>query len=172
MLERSDKLNNQAILFAADGAFNEAIACFKRAITIDNSNHLLWFNLGVTYRDCGQLEKAVHALETATKIAPDNEEILETLATLNLALKKYEETRSICNNALKQNPYSSHFWNLLGVIEFQTENYMEAAEFFEQAVFYNPYYLDGLYNLKDTYTMIQNKKGEEECAKRINELEK
>ena len=55
MLERSDTLNNQAILLASDGAYNEAIACFKRAIVIDKENYLLWFNLGVTYRDAGNL---------------------------------------------------------------------------------------------------------------------
>ena len=35
MQERADRLNNQAITFASDGAFTEAIACFKRAITLD-----------------------------------------------------------------------------------------------------------------------------------------
>lgn len=172
MLERSDKLNNQAIMLASDGAFNEAIACFKRAITIDNSNYLLWFNLGVTYRDSGDLEQACYALETAAKISPENEEVLETLATINLALRNFDKVRSICKRALHANQCSSHFWNLLGVVEFQTENYQVAADFFEQAVCFNPYYLDGLYNLKDTYYMLKNKHGEEECQKKIAELEK
>ena len=63
MLERSDTLNNQAIILASDGAYTEAIACFKRAIVIDKNNYLLWFNLGVTYRDAGKLEEAENALE-------------------------------------------------------------------------------------------------------------
>lgn len=172
MLERSDKLNNQAIMLASDGAFNEAIACFKRAITIDNSNYLLWFNLGVTYRDSGNLEQACNALEAAAKIAPENEEVLETLATINLALRNFDKVQALCKRALQKNHCASHFWNLLGVIEFQSENYQEAAEFFEQAVYYNPYYLDGLYNLKDTYYMLKNANGEEECQKKITELEK
>ena len=65
MIERSDTLNNQAILLASDGAYNEAIACFKRAIVIDKENYLLWFNLGVTYRDAGKLQDAENSLETA-----------------------------------------------------------------------------------------------------------
>lgn len=172
MLERSDKLNNQAILLASDGAFSEAIACFKRAITIDNNNYLLWFNLGVTYRDAGELVKACEALKVAALIETENEEVLETLASLYLALKDYKMVRTTCETALCINPYGSHFWNLLGVVEFQTENYMKAAEFFEQAVHYNPYYADGLYNLKDTYYMLKNKNGELECAKKLAELQK
>ena len=65
----------------------------------------------------------------------------------------------------------AHIWNLLGVVEFQSENYTKASEYFEQAVYINPYYLDALYNLKDTYSMLQNKKGEIECERQIKELE-
>ena len=69
MIERADTLNNQAILLASDGAYSEAIACFKRAIVIDKNNYLLWFNLGVTYRDAGNLVDAENSLETAYRIA-------------------------------------------------------------------------------------------------------
>lgn len=172
MLERSDKLNNQAIMFASDGAYDEAIACFKRAITIDNQNYLLWFNLGVTYRDWGKLKEAANALKISSEIAPDNLEVQETYASLNLALKEYNKVREICTTILHNTPSANHFWNLLGVIEFQNENYMEAAEFFEQAVFLNPYYEDALYNLKDTYYMLKNKKGEAECEKKLKEMGK
>ena len=88
MLERSDSLNNQAILLASDGAYNEAIACFKRAIIIDKENYLLWFNLGVTYRDAGNLTEAENALETAYRMAPEKEDVAETFATICLMQKK------------------------------------------------------------------------------------
>ena len=43
MTERADKLNNHAIILAADGEYTEAIACFKRAIIIQRDNYLLWY---------------------------------------------------------------------------------------------------------------------------------
>ena len=55
MTENPDVLNTQAIDLAAKGDYDEAIACFKRAIYMENSNHLLWYNLGITYRDSGNL---------------------------------------------------------------------------------------------------------------------
>ena len=78
MTENPDKLNNQAILLASDGAYNEAIACFKRALVIQKENYLLWFNLGVTYRDAGELHDAKRALAMAYQIAPDKPDVAET----------------------------------------------------------------------------------------------
>lgn len=172
MQERADRLNNQAITFASDGAFTEAIACFKRAITLDKDNYLLWYNLGLTYRDCGKLKDACDCLEIAANYSPDNLDVKETLATLYLSLGKAENVKSICMEMLDSNPSAAHFWNLLGVVEFQAENYEKAADFFEHAVFFNPYYLDALYNLTDTYTTLGNHKGKIECEKKILQIKK
>ena len=172
MLERSDTLNNQAILLASDGAYNEAIACFKRAIVIDKENYLLWFNLGVTYRDAGNLEDAENALETAYRIAPEKEDVAETYATICLMQKKIHKVQQICMDALDINPLNSHMWNLMGVTAFQSEEFDEASTYFEQAVSITPYYLDALYNLRDTYSTLNNPKGEAACDARIREIEK
>ena len=172
MIERADTLNNQAIILASDGAYTEAIACFKRAIVIDKENYLLWFNLGVTYRDAGNLSDAENALEMAFHIAPEKEDVGETYATICLMQKKFSKVQQICMETLDFNPINPHLWNLLGVTEFQQENYTEASNFFEQAVSINPYYMDALYNLRDTYSVLQNHKGEAACDARIKELEK
>lgn len=172
MIERADTLNNQAILLASDGAYSEAIACFKRAIVIDKNNYLLWFNLGVTYRDAGNLVNAENSLETAYRIAPEKDDVAETYATICLMQKKLSKVQQICIDGLDLNPLNSHLWNLLGVTEFQSENYEEASSYFEQAVSINPYYLDALYNLRDTYSVLDNRKGEAACNVRIKELGK
>ena len=65
MLENCEKLNNQAINLASKGNFEEAIACLKRAITIEKENYLLWYNLGITYRDAGDLYNAKVSVEKA-----------------------------------------------------------------------------------------------------------
>lgn len=172
MTEQIDKLNNQAIQLAAKGQYEESIACLKRAITIDKNNYLLWFNLGVTYRDAGMLEEAEFALKASYTLEPMNEDVIETYATICLNLKKYDKATDICQEGLDINPLFYHLWNILGVVEFQNKNYSNAAEYFEQAVSIYPYYLDALYNLKDTYAELKNKKGQHECQLKINELEK
>lgn len=170
MIEKPETLNNQAIQLAADGSYNEAIACFKRAIVIEKDNYLLWYNLGVTYRDGGEFKKARNALATAYSINPENEDVIETYGTICLMLKDTDMVRQICIQGLEVNDANPHFYNLIGVTFFQAEDYGSAAEYFEQAVFLNPYYADALFNLKDTYHMLENKIGEQECAQRLKEL--
>ena len=65
MIETAERLNNQAIILAADGSFNEALACFARAITIEQNNSLLWYNMALTYRDAGKLKEAEESLKKA-----------------------------------------------------------------------------------------------------------
>lgn len=172
MIEQPDKLNNQAIILASDGNYLEAIACFKRAITLDSSNHLFWFNLGVTYRDNGELKSAKDCLQTAYKLAPHHTDVAETYAQVCLSLKQFQLVQEICEEELDFNPLNTHLWNILGVKCFQTEDYEAAADYFEQAVYINPYYEDALFNLRDTYSMIKNEAGEAECARKLKEIEK
>lgn len=172
MIEKPENLNNQAILYASDGAYSEAIACFKRAITIQKNNYLLWYNLGITYRDAGKLSDAQKALATAFSISPENPDVEETYATICLMNRNLDKVRTICEEGLDFNPLHSHLWNLLGVADFQEEKYTSASEYFEQAVYINPYYSDALYNLMDVYSVLHNKKGVQECAAKIKEVTK
>lgn len=165
--ENASVLNSQAIELAQKGDFKEAIACFKKALTIERENYLLWFNLGVTYRDSGDLVMAKEALEKAISIECEDEEIIETLALINWNLGLTQDALELCAEGLSQNEANAHLWNTLGVIYFNSENYKMAAEAFEQAVTINPYYYDALFNLRDTYMETGNQAGYMMC---INQM--
>ena len=51
-------LTNQAIFLSQKGAFKEAIACYFKALKIEQKNHLIWFNLGTTYKNFGKFKEA------------------------------------------------------------------------------------------------------------------
>lgn len=170
MIERSDKLNNQAIILASGGSYTEAIACFKRAIIIEQNNYLLWYNLGVTYRDCGEMDNAIMSLKKAWELNQDNCEVLETLATLCLQNQKINEAVMYSNIGIDTFPDNPHFWNLLGVCFFQEKQYVEACDSFELAVSLNPYYADALYNLHDSYEEVGNIKGAQICEEKLREI--
>lgn len=170
MIERADKLNNQAIILANEGDYIEAIACFKRALIIQRDNYLLWYNLGITYRDSGDIYSAINSLEKAHQIAPERTDVIETLATLFFQNGEFEAALECIAEGLELAPQKSSLWNLRGVVAFNMENYAFAGENFEKALCLNPYYEDALYNLRDTYEQLNNSAGMQECAKRINEL--
>lgn len=171
MKESCERLNNQAIALAAEGEYDEAIACFMRAITMENQNYLLWFNLGITYRDAGDLKNARSAMEHAFNINPEDEEIIEALAILLYTMNSFDEAMQYCLIGLHLNEQNAHLWNTMGVIFFNTQAYADASEAFEQAITYNPYYYDALFNLRDTYEELGNTAGKEECQRRLKELE-
>ena len=101
MVESSEKLNNQAIILAEHGEFAEAIACLKRAITVEQENYLLWFNLGITYRDSGNLRAAKAAMEKALSYNDEDEEIVEALAILCFSEGSLDEAMAYCEAAFK-----------------------------------------------------------------------
>ena len=172
MNETSEKLNNQAVTLAAQGHYDEAIACLKRAITVEKTNYLLWFNLGLTYRDNGDFEDAQLALERALQIDDENEEIIETLALVCFEQKKYQEAVYYVAMGMDINSDNAHLWNMLGVIYFNLHDYEFASEAFEQALMLNPYYEEALFNLRDTYGELHNKVGKEECENRLKQIQR
>ncbi|MCQ2573374.1 MAG: tetratricopeptide repeat protein [Treponema sp.] len=171
MIERADTLNNQAILLAKDGQFSDAIACLRRAIHIDRNNSLVWYNLGITYRDAGDMMEALTALRNAFRISPQKEDVVESLSVLLLNMHMIDEAFKVCQDGLDFHPMSERLWNLMGVLQFNNDDYAAAAENFEMAVTINPYYSDALYNLRDAYSELKNVKAAVIINERIQELE-
>ena len=96
MTEHAESLNTQAINLAAQGDFKEAIACFKRALVVEKTNYLLWFNLGVTYRDAGKLLSAKECLLKAYEIQPVDRDVIETLSIICFSMEQFEEAMYYC----------------------------------------------------------------------------
>lgn len=169
MLESSEMLNNQAVRLAYKGEYPEAIACLKRAITVEKENHLLWFNLALTYRDAGNFLAAKESMEYALKLCPTNEDIIEALAVLCINMQLMDDAMYYCITGFEVNDMNPNFWNTAGVIHFQIEEYEEAADFFEHAVSLCPHHKDALFNLRDCYEQLGNTAGYEECSRMLNE---
>ena len=170
MIERADKLNNQALILASKGNYKDAIACLQRAVTIDNDNHLVWYNLGVTYRNSGDMVNAINSFRKAHELNYYDEEILEALGTTCMQANKIQDALNYCYEGIEINSENPHFWNLLGVVHFKSEQFEKASDAFQNAVILNPYYEDAIFNLRDTYSELKNEKGVAECQKRLNEL--
>lgn len=164
------QLNSQALKLAANGEYKEAIACFKRALTLEKDNYRLWYNLGLTYRDTGDLLRAKESLDKAYSIEGDDDHVIEMLALIDYNIGLTEEALDFCHEGLDKNNCNSRLWNTLGVIYFNQEKYENAAEAFEQAVSIDPYYYDALYNLRDTYEETGNRTGYETCNSQLKTI--
>ncbi len=172
MKETVSSMNKRAIELSDSGEYTDAIACFRRAITVEKNNHLLYFNLGITYFHAGDLANAKNSLLQAHLLNPDESEILEMLAIVCNEAGQREEALYYCTEALDINYYNHKIWNTIGVIYFSIEEYNDACEAFEQAVTINPYYYDAFFNLRDTYEELGNTTGVAICEKQMKTLRK
>ncbi|MCR4823585.1 MAG: tetratricopeptide repeat protein [Treponema sp.] len=171
MIENAASLNTQAIELASAGHYNEAIACLKRAISLEKYNYLLWYNLGITYRDAGNLPAAKEALVRAHQIDEDDDEVIETLALVCLTQGFKEEAMAYCLEGLSKNSQNAHLWNTVGVVYFNTNEFHLACEAFENAVTINSYYYDALFNLRDTYEELGNMAGYQMCVEQMKNIQ-
>lgn len=172
MIENAAILNDQAIKLNQAGSVQEAIACLARAITIDKDNYALYYNLGLTYRDNGNLQEARNMLEKAYDLCDYDDEVVETLAMLCWTLGDFSSALYYCEEGLDCNPNNSHLWNTYGAVLFNQEEFSDAEEAFENAIMINPNYYDALYNLRDAYEETGNKRGVMEISLKLREIEK
>lgn len=170
MFESSEKLNREAIRFASLGQYDDAIACFKRAITVSSHNYVLWFNLAMAYRNKGEYALALSAMETAHKINGENEEVLANLASLSLLENNIDDAYDYCMDGIDINPINPRFWNTAGVARYRQADYDEAADLFEHAVSLSPHFQEAVRNLRDAYKGMNNSAGIEECTRLLNAI--
>lgn len=170
MQENPEALNTQAIKLATNGSYTEAVACLKRALAIDRENYLLWFNLGIIYRNSGELEHAKQSLIKAAALNSEDSDIFETLGVICYSLQEYDNSYGYFMSALEICQDDARIWNNLGVLLFARGDYAEASEAFEEAVTIFPHYYDALYNLRDTYTELGNTRGAAICDEQLKSI--
>jgi tetratricopeptide (TPR) repeat protein len=70
--QESVRLTNEAVDFANQGKFPEAIELFERATDTDRENHTAWFNRGLLHGHMRDHERAVEAFLEAVRIKEDD----------------------------------------------------------------------------------------------------
>ncbi len=81
-----------------------------------------WYNLGLTYRDLNQREKALLALTNAEKLNPNLAYIPYARATILSNMNQLDEAKQAVNKALEIDPTYQHALHLLGFITQKEKN--------------------------------------------------
>ena len=96
---------NKGVLFGAQGKYYEALKNFKIAVRIDQSNFLVFFNLGKCYNEIAESEKelsvhkvnkALQNLDKSIKLEPKFYWTYVELARSYILLKDYKKALNIC----------------------------------------------------------------------------
>ena len=175
MLEHSNSpafLNANAVLLAQEGMHKEAVSCFFQGLRLDPENPALWYNLAMTYRAMGELEKAKSALINSLEAAPEDTETLNSLGVVFHEMGDDIQAEVCLQIALEINPCNGEAWNNFGVLLFCKKDYKEAARSFETALsFMKPEESGGaLINLRDTYSELGEAEKEARCTEILKRM--
>jgi tetratricopeptide (TPR) repeat protein len=84
--------------------YEEAIASFDKAVSINGDSLLAWYNKGLVLATLKKYEEALPTYEQAIRIDPDDANIWNAQGVALLELKKYKEAITSFDRALRINP--------------------------------------------------------------------
>lgn len=93
--DSANLLNSLGVCYAQQGRYREAIPCFRRALAIDASDFMAWYNLGLACRQTGEADAALAALEKAKELGADGDDALLLLGEMYIEAKRFAEARAI-----------------------------------------------------------------------------
>ncbi|MBF0194183.1 MAG: tetratricopeptide repeat protein [Magnetococcales bacterium] len=156
-----DAINLLGIIAQTVNQHNIAVKQFKKAITIDNSRGLLYYNLALSLEQLEQKNEAIQALKKALILEPENSQINSYLKSFSNQEKKAERflvegisqhQNGMIDDAiiyykkcLKIAPNNSVANNNLGGALLAKELYSEAIFYLKNAIKIDPEYA-GAYN--------------------------
>lgn len=115
------------------GEFEEAIAYLEEALEEEQTDQRL-FQLGITYIQIGNREKAISFLQQLRLLNPSFESLYLPLASAMLDEQLNTEAEVVMAEGLQQNPYSVDLYHLASDNAFRLGKAAEAEEYMRKAI--------------------------------------
>ncbi|MDR0583752.1 MAG: tetratricopeptide repeat protein [Treponema sp.] len=155
-METAAFLNDSGIALTEANRPYEAIPLFRRALSLEPENPLLWLNLGIAQQRTGGYEEAIDSFRRAVLIEDDLAEAWVSMGLIYYELEQFELAEECYRSALAREENDPKIWNNLGVLYFSEGTYEDARHCFEEAVSLAPLYYDALFNLRDTCRILED----------------
>jgi tetratricopeptide (TPR) repeat protein len=121
---------NCGLVYQKMGMLDEALDCYEQASRIDPSNASTWCNLSSILFEQGDFAESERTARQAISLRTDYARAMDTLAAALSAMNRLPEAAEVCQQAIRLQPSLHSAWFKLGVIKFQQENFVAAAEAF------------------------------------------
>ena len=131
LLERGNTLYEQE-------KYQQAIAIYKKAISLEKNYYLAWFMLGKTFNKCNLLEKELFSYKKAIEIKPDYQEAWFMQAMALEKLERNEEAIASYDRVVEIQPNHFWAWRERGKILEKLQRYKEAADSYQRAIIIKP----------------------------------
>ncbi len=120
--------------FCSLGKFEEAIACFDRAIGIDPEYAHAWSNKGVVLYELGRNHDALKCFENALNLDSSDAMAWCNVANVLSTLGRHEEAIPCCKKALALDLHDPTTWNNKGNAHHALGAYEEAITCYDEAL--------------------------------------
>jgi tetratricopeptide (TPR) repeat protein len=155
-METAANLNDSGIALTEANRPYDAIPLFRKALSIEPKNPLLWLNLGIAQQRTGDYHEALTSYQRAIYIDDEMAESWGAMGLIYYELEQFDSAEECYINAIERDGNSPKVWNNLGVLYFSKGYFEEARHSFEEALSLFPMYYDALFNLRDTCRELQD----------------
>lgn len=113
--------------------YEEALHHYHRALEIDPTLELLWYNIGSAQRQLERFDEAIVSLERAVAFQSSDIRSYMELATIYLLTQQLPKAYEVVEQGLQHNPESAHLVAILALISLESGNRRQAQKFLEEA---------------------------------------
>ncbi len=148
------------------GKLTEAIAAYKKAISLNPEFYWSYHNLGETFAQLSQYQAAIEAYEQAIRLNPTAAWSYYQLGLAWAQQEQWQQAITAYSQAIEINPHPFNFYRDLGEALAKTEKFTEAIQAYLKAIEINPESGKIYFNLAEILIKMRQVKAA------INQLEK
>jgi tetratricopeptide (TPR) repeat protein len=149
------------------GEYDNAINCYKNAISGVESDKEAWNNIGLVYYQMGQFEDADDALNKALELDPEYAMVWETKGYLYAHLNKFDDAVEYLSKALEVGGNKASIWVTLGIISSTQLKFEDAIMAYEKALEVDPKNLNALNNEAIAFQLLSQLREERESIEML-----
>lgn len=139
--------NNRGAILQMLGQYDEALACYHRAIALKPAYANAYYNRAATLKKLGRHAEALVDCDQAIALNPAHVEAHHNRGATLQELRRYDEARASFDRAIALKPDHAAACNNRGIV-FMIQGDMAGAEqTFRQALALNPHFADPWFNL-------------------------
>jgi serine/threonine protein kinase len=138
--------SNQGGSLCALGNYEEALACFDKALDMEPQYANAWSNKGVALYYLGRNQEALQCFENALNIDSSDPMAWGNAGNVLSALGRHEDAIRCCDRALALQPRDATTWNNKGNANHALGRYGDAIACYEKAITADPRDARGWYN--------------------------
>lgn len=175
---------NMGVMFANAGMNDSAAIYFEKALTVsepdtslvENRNSAAT-NLAIMYQRLGKHQEAIVLLRRLLEWKPSDTDARRSIAFSFRELGQADSAEAVEEGLVKEfatmnlDSLSAADLMAVGVSQFNSKQYAEAARVFEKIVATNPWNRDAVYNLTNAYLALENHEKMVETGRRLIEIE-